>query len=320
MRRLLLAVFATLLLWPVVTAHAQSWPSRPIKFVISFGPGSASDAISRILGQELTTHLGQPVVIIHKPGADGTLSGSEVQRSAPDGYTFLFGSNSALAVAPNMRKVPPYNVLTDFTPVSVVGLNALFFVVHPSVPAKTLAELVAYARAKPGVLNSGTGHTFGIVGTGLFSKHHGLDIVTIPYKSEPDVIIDLLSGRVQMMIATSTAVMSHVKDNKLTALAVTTPERAPLLPDVPTVVEAGMPKLPFDAFFAVVGPLGLPADIVARMNKEIVAALAKTEVRELMQKHGAVAKSSTPTEAGTYLKEQNEVWTKALREANVEMQ
>ncbi len=320
MRKLLLAVLATLLFWPMGMAQAQPWPSKPIKFVISFGPGSASDALARILAQELTALLGQPVVVIHKPGADGSLSGIEVQRSAPDGYTFLFGTNSALAVAPNLRKVPPYNVLTDFTPVSLVGLNTLFFVVHPSVPAKSLAELIAYSRANPGKLNSGTGHTFGIVGTGLLAKLNGLDIVTIPYKSEPEVIIDLLAGRVHMMVGTSTAVLGHVKEGKLRPLAATTDVRNPLLPDVPTFSEAGQQKLPFDAYFAVVGPAGLPADIVVRLNKETVAAVAKPEVREQMQKHGVVPRSSTPAEITDYLKDQHETWKAALREAKIELQ
>lgn len=319
MRKFLLAMLTSLLLCPAV-AQAQPWPSKPIKFVISFGPGSASDAMARILAQDLTTSLGQPVVIIHKPGADGSLSGIEVQRSAPDGYTFLFSSNSALSVAPNLRKVPPYNALTDFTPISLVGLNTLFFVVHPTIPAKSLAELVAYCKANPGKVNSGTGHTFGIVGTGLFAKQNGLDIVAIPYKSEPDVIVDLLSGRVQMMIGTSTATLGHVKDGKLRPLAATTAVRNPLLPDVPTVSEAGQKKFPFDAYFVLVGPAGLPAEVVERMNKGIVAAIGKPEVREQMQKHGVVPQSSSPGETASYLKEQHEVWKAGLRDAAIELQ
>ncbi len=320
MRKLLLAVFTSVFIWAPGDLHAQAWPSKPVKIVISFGPGSASDAISRILAQELTTLLGQPVVIIHKPGADGSLSGSEVQRSPPDGYTFLFGTNSALAVAPNLRKVPPYNVLTDFTPISLVGYNTLFFVVHPSIPATSLAELVAYCRANPGKLNSATGHTFGIVGTGLFAKENGLEIVPIPYKSEPDAIVDVLTGRVQLMIGTSTAILGHVREGKLRPLAATTAERHPLLPDVPTLSEAGQKKFPFDAFFALVGPVGLPAEIIARMNKEVVAAIAKAEVREQMQRHGVVPRSSTPGEIASYLKDQHEVWKAALREAAIELQ
>ncbi len=325
MHKLLMAVgtaivLTALHLWPYAPAFAQAWPSKPIKFVVSFGPGSASDALARILAQDVTSQLGQAVVVIHKPGADGSLSGIEVQRSAPDGYTFLFSSNSALSVAPNMRKVPPYSAEKDFTPVSLVGFNTLFLVVHPSIPAKSLAELVAYCKANPGVLNSGTGHTFGIIGTGLFAKQNGLEIVSIPYKSEPDVIVDLLSGRVQFMIGTTTSVFGHVKDGKLRPLAASTAVRHPLLPDVPTVVEAGQPKFPFEAYFALVGPAGLPAEIVERMNKAVVAAVAKPQVREQMQQHGVVPQSSTPAEAASYLNTQHDAWKAALREAAIELQ
>ena len=319
MLRLLLTAITALLLWPH-SAAAQQWPQKPVRLVISFGPGSASDAIARILTHDLTAQLGQPFVIIHKPGADGTISGVEVQRSAPDGYTFLFGTNSALSVAPNMRKTPPYNVLTDFTPVSLVGINTLFFVVHPSVPAKSLAELVAHAKANPGKLNAATGHTYAIVTTGLFTKRNGLAIETIPYKGEPDAIVDLLTGRVQMMVGTTTPMLGHVREGKLRLLSTTTSERIALFPDVPSHVEAGQPKLPFDPYFAVVGPAGVPGEIVAALNKAIVTALAKPQVREQMQAQGVVARSSSVAEVASYLKEQHEIWKSQLQDAGIEPQ
>lgn len=319
-RRLILAAFATCLLWPSAAAEAQPWPSKPIKFVISFGPGSASDAISRILAQELTTILGQPVVILHKPGADGSLSGIEVQRSPPDGYTFLFGTNSALAVAPNLRKIPPYNVLTDFTPISLVGLNTLYFVVNPSLAINSMADLVAYSRANPGKLNAATGHTYAIVATGLFAKQNGLSIETIPYKSEPEAIVDLLSGRVDLMVSTSTVVYGHIKEKKLRALAGTTVERNPLMPDVPTLIEAGQQKHPFDSWFALVAPAGLPTEIATRMNAAVTAALTKPEARELMLKHGVVAKPLPLDVTAAYIKDQHEIWKTSLRDAAIELQ
>jgi tripartite-type tricarboxylate transporter receptor subunit TctC len=318
MRRLLLAALCILFLWPSGMANAQAWPSKPIRLVISFGPGSASDAISRILANELSKQLGQPVVIIHKPGADGTISGVEVQRSAPDGYTFLFGTNSALAVAPNLRKAPPYNVLSDFTPVGMVGLNTLFFVVNPAIPAKDMSELVAHVRANPGKLNAATGHTYAIVSTALFTRHHGLQLEMVPYKGEPDAIVDLLAGRVHMMVSTSTAVYGHAKQGKLRVLAGSTDERNPLWPDVPTLVESGQPPHPFAAFFAVVGPAGLPAEIAERMNKEIATALAKPETREQMKSQGVIAKSTSIAEFASYLKDQNVTWKKALDDSGVE--
>jgi tripartite-type tricarboxylate transporter receptor subunit TctC len=318
MPRFLLAALCALFLWPSGIAQAQTWPSKPIRLVISFGPGSASDAIARILSNELTKQLGQPVVIMHKPGADGTISGVEVQRSTPDGYTFLLGTNSALAVAPNLRKTPPYDVLTDFSPVALVGLNTLFFTVNPSLPVKSMAELVAHIRANPGKLNAATGHTYAIVSTGLFVQHHDLKLETVPYKGEPDAIVDLLAGRVHMMVSTSTPIYGHAKQGKLRVLAGTTDQRNPLWPDVPTLNEAGEPPHPFSAFFAVVAPAGLPPAIAERMNKEIVAAIAKPEVQEQMKSQAFIAKTSTIAELTDYLKSQNATWKKALEQSGVE--
>ena len=319
MRKLLLTIIV-LLCAPFGSVLAQQWPSKPIRFVLSFGPGSASDALARIATQELTTLLGQPVVLIHKPGADGSISGIEVQRSAPDGYTFLWGTNSALSVAPNMRKVPPYNVETDFTPITFLGLNTLFFVVHPSVPAKTIAELVAHAKANPGKLNAATGNTFAIVSNGLFSKHNGITLETIPYKSEPEAIIDLLSGRVHMIIGTSTPLMGHIKGGKLRALSTALAERSPLLPDVPSLTEAGQPKFPFDPWFALVGPAGVPTEIVERLNQAMATVLAKPTVVDLMNQQGFIPRSSTPQWATAYIKQQFAIWKQALHDAGIEPQ
>jgi tripartite-type tricarboxylate transporter receptor subunit TctC len=320
MRKLLLAGLAMLLSLPATLAAAQSWPSRPIKFVISFGPGSASDAVARIFAQDLTASLGQPVVVISKPGADGTISGVEVQRSAPDGYTFLFGTNSALAVAPNLRKTPPYNVLTDFTPVAFVGVNTLFFVVNPELPVHSMNELVAYARANPGKLNAATGHTYAIVATALFAKQNDLKLEQIPYKSEPEAIVDLLANRVQMIVATSTPVYGHAKEKKLRALAGTTAERNPLWPDVPTMVEQGQPQHPFEAFFAIVAPVGLPREIGERMNKAVNAALAKPEVQQQLRSQGFLGRAMSIDETAARIKSQNEIWKAALQDAHVEPQ
>ena len=320
MLKVIAAVLGAALLMSSVEAQAQNYPSRPIKFVVPFGPGSATDVLGRIAAHELTLALGQPIVIVNRAGADGSIGATEVQRSAPDGYTFLFGSNSPLVVVPHMRKEPPYNPLVDFTPITFVGNNTFFIVVHPTVPAKSLAELVVYAKANPKKLNYASGNTFSIVATALFAANNGLDMVHIPYKSEPDAIIDLLSGTAHLMAATVTTLLPHVKDGKLRALVTTLPERSPLLPDVPSIVEAGQPKFAIGPWGAMVGPAGLPAEIVARMNKEMVAVLAKSEVKEAMLKHGFVAKSSTPGELGAYLRDQLAVWKTALKDAGIEPQ
>ena len=320
MHKIIVGLGATLLFLTQVAVQAQPYPSRPIRFVISFGPGSASDALARIAGQELFQSLGQPVVVVPKPGADGALSGLEVKRAAADGYTFLFGSNSALAVVTNLRKEPPYDVMTDFTPITYIGDNTFFIVVHPSVPAKTLGELIAYAKAKPKTLNYVVGNTYALVSTALFAANNGIAMHAVSYKSEPDAMADLLSGRVHLLNGTSTNVLAHVKEGKLRALATTLPERSPLLPDVPSFQEAGQPKFPIGPWFAMVAPAGLPRDLVARMNKEMVTVLAKPSVKEAMLKHGFMPKTSTPEALASYLKEQHVIWKGALKTAGVEPQ
>ena len=317
MRKFLIAVLAACFTIPASLAIAQSYPSKPIRFVISFGPGSASDALARIAGQELTQILGQPIVIVHKPGADGAISAIEVQRSAPDGTTFLFGTNSALVVAPNLRKDTPYNPMTDLTPITFLGENTFFLVVHPSVPATTVKELVDYAKLNPGKINHAAGNTFALVGTSMFAANNGIDITAIPYKSEPDAIVDVLSGRVQMMNGTSTSVGAHVKDGKLRALATTLTVRSPLMPDVPSILEAGQPAFTVGPWFALMGPAGLPKEIVATMNKAMVATLAKPEVRAQMGRHGFLPRTSTPEELSAHIRDQLGVWKGALKAAGM---
>ena len=304
----------------VVHAQTAAWPAKPIRFVISFGPGSASDHLARIAGQELTQSLGQPVVVLAKPGADGALSGLEVKRAAPDGYTFLFGSNSALVVVQNLRKEPPYDGSTDFTPITYIGDNTFFIVVHPSVPAKTIPELIAHAKAKPHLINYPSPNTYALVATALFAAANGISMHSVPYKSEPDAIPDLLSGRVQLLFGTSTNVGPHVKEGKLRVLATTLNERSPLMPDVPAFPETGQPKLPIGPWFAMVAPAGLPRELAVRMNKEMVAVLGKQSVKDLMLRHGFMASSSTPEALAAHMKEQLAVWKTALKAAGVEAQ
>ena len=319
MRTLIAVLTALALLLPDVS-EAQPYPSRPIRFVTAFGPGSASDVLARIAGQELTQSMGQPVVVVHKPGADGAISALEVKRATADGYTFLFGTNSPLAVVPNIRKEPPYDVLTDFTPITFLGDNTFFIVVHPSVPAKTLAELIAYAKANPKALNYVVGNTYALVSTALFAVNNGIVMNPVSYKSEPDAMADLLSGRVHVLNGTSTNVAAHVRDGKLRALATTLNERSPLMPDVPSFPEAGQAKFPIGPWFALVGPAGLPRDVVARMHKEMAVVLAKPAVKEAMLKQGFMPRSSTPDALSVYLKEQLAVWKAALKTAGVEPQ
>ena len=320
MRKLIAAGLAAVFFLPQAVVQAQPYPSKPIRFILPFGPGSASDALSRITAQELSQAIGQPVVIVNKPGADGAIAAIEVKRSAPDGYTFLFGTNSPLGVVPHIRKEPPYDILSDFTPITYLGDNAFFIVVNPSVPANSLAELIAHAKANPMKLNYATGNTYAIVATAMFAANAGIEMVHVPYKSEPEAIVDLLSGQVHLINATSTTVAQHVKAGKLRALVATFHERSPVMPDVPSIVEAGQPKFPISPWFALVGPAGLPPEIVARMNKEMVAVLANPAVREQMMKQGFTPKPSTPEELSAFLKDQIPIWKTALKLAGIEPQ
>jgi tripartite-type tricarboxylate transporter receptor subunit TctC len=317
--RIAAAIAALFVLLPAAV-HAQPYPSRPIRFIISFGPGSASDALARIAGQELSQSLGQPIVVLPKPGADGALSGVELKRATADGYTFLFGSNSALAVVSGLRKDPPYDPTRDFTPITYLGDNTFFVVVHPSVPARSIAELIAHAKANPKAINYPAPNTYALVATALFAATNGLVMHEVRYKSEPDAMADLLSGRVHLMFGTSTNVGAHVKDGKLRVLATTLNERSPLMPDVPAFPETGQSKLPIGPWFGLVAPAGLPRELVVRMNKEMVAVLGKQSVKDAMLNHGFMARSSTPEALGAYIKEQVAVWKTALKSAGVEPQ
>jgi tripartite-type tricarboxylate transporter receptor subunit TctC len=323
MHKLIAALLAVAGFLSPVVLHAQpnaAYPVRPIRFVIPFGPGSASDVLARIAAQELSQALGQPVVVVPKPGADGALSALDVKRSAADGYTFLYGTNSPLAVVPNIRKEPPYNVLTDFTPVTYIGDNTFFVVVHPSLPVKSVSELIAHAKANPKVLNYAVSNTYALVATAMFAVNNGIQMHVVTYKSEPETIVDLLSGRLHLMFGTSTTVSAHVKEGKLRVLATTFHERSPLMPDVPSFPEAGQPKFPIGPWFALMGPAALPRGLVARMNKEMVEVLAKTTVKEQMLKQGFMAKSSTPEALALHIKDQLAVWKTALKNAGVEPQ
>jgi tripartite-type tricarboxylate transporter receptor subunit TctC len=208
----------------------------------------------------------------------------------------------------------------DFTPITYLGDNTFFIVVHPSVPARSIAELIAHAKANPKALNYPAGNTYALVATALLAANNGLVMHAVPYKSEPDAMPDLLSGRVHLMLGTSTSVGGHVKDGKLRVLATMLDERSPLMPDVPALPETGQSKLPIGPWFGLVAPAGLPREMVTRMNKEMVAVLGKQSVKDAMLNHGFMARSSTPEALGAYIKEQVGVWKTALKAAGVEPQ
>ncbi len=299
-------------------AAAAQFPSKPVRVLVPFGAGSSTDLVARIVAQPLGTALGQPVVVENRPGADGIIAAEQVARAAPDGHTILIATNSPLSAAPHLKKKLPYDPFTDFSPISLLGRYTFFLVVNPAVPAATLRDLVAYARANPDKINYATGNTTSIVQTATFATLAGVKIVHVPYKSEPLAVTDLLSGQVQMMFSSYATVAPHIREGKLRALATTLDARSPLLPEIPTVVEAGMPRFPIVSWAGFFGPARLPPEIQQRLNAEVTAVLRRPEVNEQLLRQAFMGSGSSIAELAAFAREQYEVWGKAIREAGIQ--
>jgi tripartite-type tricarboxylate transporter receptor subunit TctC len=313
--RYLLALAAA---WLAAAPALAQFPSKPVRLVVPFGAGSSTDIVARIIGQPLGQALGQPVVVENKPGADGIIAGQDVVKSAPDGHTIFLATNSPLSAAPHLKKNVPYHALNDFTPISFVGNYTFFIVVHPSVPAKNLAELIEFARKNPGKLNYASGNTTSIVSTAMFATLAKISMTHIPYKTEPPAITDLLSGQIHLMFSSYSTVAPHLREGKLRALVTTLPERSPLVPDAPSIVEAGFPKFPIVPWAGMVGPAKMPKDAVDRLNRELNTILKRADVRESLAKQAFAGRGSSVDEFATYLKEQFDVWGKAVRDAGIQ--
>ena len=298
------------------TAAAQ-YPAKPIRLIMPFPAGAAADTVARIVAQPLSQVLGQPVLVDNKPGADGAIAAELAAKSAPDGYTLLFAGNTQMLGVPILRKNPPYDPVADFTPITSVVKFAFFLVVHPSVPAGTLSELIDHARANPGKLNYASGNINGILAAAQLMSFGKLDMAHVPYKGEPLAIPDLLTGRVHMMFGTGTILAPLVRDGKLRALATALPTRSFLLPDVPTLAEAGMPQLSVVTWGGLFGPAKMPKEIVDRISREVNAILARPAVREQLEKLGVQPSGSTPGEFAAFLKEQLVDWGRSAREAGL---
>ena len=297
-------------------AHAQ-YPNKPVRLIVPFPPGGAAELGARIFAQPLGTALGQPVVIETKPGADGAIAADQAMKAAPDGYTLFYATNTAFSWVPAVRKDPPYDPVNDFTPVSMVGQFGFFVFTNPSVPANNMKELIAYIRANPGKLNYGSGNSTSMVSTAQLVLNEKLDVVHVPYKGDGPLMVDLLGGRVQFAIATPGSAAPQVKEGKLKALATLLPTRNALLPDAPTMEEAGMKGLTVTPWGAVFGPKGMPREIVDRLSRELVTLLKRPEVKEAFGKLAFEPRGSTPEELATFTREQMAVWKRATAEAGI---
>jgi tripartite-type tricarboxylate transporter receptor subunit TctC len=297
-----------------------AYPDKPIRMVVPYPPGGATDVIGRVMAQRLSTALGQQVVVDNRGGAGGNLGADAVAKAMPDGYTILMGAMTSHAIMATLeRSSIKYNFEKDLVPVSIVGSVPLVFVVHPSVPATTLKELITYTKANPGKLSfasSGAGAPQRMGGE-LFKRVAGLDMLHIPYKGSGPAMTDLMGGHVLTMVETVPAALPHIKAGKIRALAVTTPQRISMLPDVPTAAEAGLPGFEISSLFGILVPTGTPQAIIARLNAEITKVLSMPEVKQDLLQQGAYAVTSTPEQAQARVQQEITLWAKVIREADI---
>ena len=283
-------------------AASAQYPSKPIRMLVGFPPGGSTDLAARALGDKLSQALGQAIVVENKAGASGNIAAGEVARSAPDGHT-LYMAPTSFATAPAFFAKLAWDPVKDFTPVSLVATVPIIAVTHPAVPARTVQQLVAYAKANPGKLNMaspGAATLTRLTGE-RFKQIAGIDWVTVHYKGGAPAMQDMLAGTAQVMFANISDVLTQVKAGRLNAIAVTTPQRSSAVPEVPTFAESGYPEYAFMTWQAVVGPAGLAQEVVQRLNREIVRIMATPEIRERFASFGTDAASSTPEELGRFL-------------------
>ena len=312
-------IVATLLALLSTLAFAQ-YPNKPIRLIVGFPPGGSADPTTRIIGAALQEQMGQPVVVENRPGADSAIAAEQVSKMAADGYTLMFASNSGMTAAVALRKTPPYDPLKDFTPISMVGRATVFFYTHPSLPARTLKEFVDYAKANPGKVVYGTGNPLSILYGQQLVNATGIQWLHVPYKGEGPLNPDIIAGRVHVSFLSTGSAVSNAKDGRLRPLAVLLDRRSPLLPDVPTIDEAGVPQVTVRQWAGVFGPPKLPREIVERVNKEVNAALKRPEVLEKLQSYGYAAEGSTPERLLEINRADLELWRRLVKEAGIPLE
>lgn len=313
--RCVLAAFASF----ACTASAQSYPTKPIRLVLPFPPGGGTDALARIIAPRLSENLGQTIVIDNRAGAAGNISAEIVARSQPDGYTLLVGFSTVLTTSKSLYSKLAFDPERDFEPITQLATAQYILVVHPSVAAKSLAELVALAKAKPGTLNyasSGAGSPLHLAAE-LFKARAGVDLVHVPYKGGGPAALAALAGETQVLFGSFASTLPHAKAGRLRALAVTSTRRSLLAPDLPTIAELGYPGFNVTAWDSVVAPRGTPHEIITRLNAEIVKVLRAPEVAALVRNVGYEPTGTTPEELAAIIKGESATWAKVIREANI---
>jgi len=314
-------VLAAVVLWLAISeAEAQPWPSKPIRIVVPFAPGGATDIIGRLVAQKLGDRLGQPVVVENKPGAGTTIGNAAVAKAAPDGYTLLFAP-TPFVITQALYPSLPYDAAKEFAPVALLAVSPFILVVNDALPARNVGELVALAKAKPGTLtfcSAGSGSVPHLAGE-LFKVNAKVDIVHVPYKGGGPAITDLIGGQVNMMFATPIEVMQHVQSGKLRVLATTASSRLPALPNVPTVQESGVPEFDVYAFFGVLAPAGTQKDIVDRLAAELERIMVDAEVVQRFAEQSAEPKVLGPVAFATFLQSERTKWADVVKRSGAKI-
>ncbi|WP_042877462.1 Bug family tripartite tricarboxylate transporter substrate binding protein [Cupriavidus necator] len=297
---------------------ADNWPQKPITLIVPWAAGGSTDILARVLSEHLTRSLGQPVIVDNKPGASGNIGSAMVARAKPDGYTLLVGSMSTHAMNPALMPNMPFRGVEDFTPLGLLAYVTNTMVIHPSVPAQNVKELIAYAKANPGKLayaSAGPGSTNHLSAV-LFEKMAGVQMLHVPYKGGAPAVVDTVAGQTQLLFSAGTQTLPHVKGGKLRLLAVTESKRSPLLPNVPTVAET-VPGYELAVWYGAFGPKGMPADLTARLNREINAVMSLPEVKAKMNAIGVETATSTPQQFSTILHRDADRYGKLIRELGI---
>ena len=303
-------------------ALAQGYPNKPVRMVVGFPPGGGTDVVARVISQKLSEWYGQSVVVENRPGATGTIGADVIAKSAPDGYNLLMGHVNSHGIAPNLFAKLPYDPIKDFAAVAYVGYVPNVLAVHPSVPARSVKELVALAKSKPGAMNyasSGNGSTQHLAGE-MFKQLTGTDIVHVPYKGSGDAIKDLLSGTVNMNFDTMPPVLPHIQAGKLRGLAISTPKRLSQLPEVPTFEEEGIKGFDVTNWYGVMAPGGTPREMVSKLNADINKAMQVPEVRARLEAVGTQLREQSVAEFDAFMKAEVTKYAKLVKDANIRIE